>query len=80
LFLAGVGATLVMALGTAITVAVLATLAVTAQAFATRLASTSAGYGTVILRGIEAGAAALVLVFGALLLVGYLVAERMTFC
>jgi nickel/cobalt transporter (NicO) family protein len=80
LFWAGVGATLVMALGTAITVAALATLAVTAQAFAKRLASARPGYGTIVLRGIETGAAALVLAFGALLLVGYLVAERMTFC
>lgn len=80
LFWAGVGATLVMALGTAITVAALATLAVTAQAFAKRLASARAGYGTVLLRGIEVGAAALVLAFGALLLIGYLVAERLTFC
>jgi ABC-type nickel/cobalt efflux system permease component RcnA len=80
LFWAGVGATLVMALGTAITVAALATLAVTAQAVAKRLAATRAGRGTLLLRGIEVAAAALVLAFGVLLLVGYLVAERLTFC
>jgi len=80
LFWAGVAATFVMALGTAITVAVIATLAVTARAFAKQLASTRAGYSTVILRGIEVAAAALVLVFGVLLLVGYLVTERMQFC
>ena len=80
LFWAGVGATFVMALGTAITVAAIATLAVTARGLAKRIAATRAGYGTVMLRGLETAAAALVLAFGLLLLIGYLVTERMAFC
>jgi nickel/cobalt exporter len=80
LFWAGVGATFVMALGTAITVAAIATLAVTARGLAKRIAATHAGYGTVMLRGLETAAAALVLAFGLLLLIGYLVTERMAFC
>lgn len=35
------------------------------------------GYGAVLLRGIEAGAAALVLIFGVLLLAGYMASERL---
>jgi hypothetical protein len=37
-------------------------------------------HATLLLRGIEVAAAVLVLAFGVLLLVGYLVAERLTFC
>ena len=77
LFLAGIASTFVMGLGTAITVAAIATLAVAAKAAAKRLATTSAGYGTLALRGVEVGAALLVVVFGVLLLTGYMVSERM---
>jgi ABC-type nickel/cobalt efflux system permease component RcnA len=77
LFWAGVGATFVMGLGTALTVAAIATLAVSARALAGRFAKTRAGWGTVLLRGIEVGAAALVLVFGVLLLAGYMASERL---
>ena len=45
LFWAGVAATFVMGLGTAITVAVIATLAVNAQGLARRFAATRAGNG-----------------------------------
>jgi len=76
LFWAGVAATFVMGLGTAITVAAIATLAVTAKSLASRVAHTRSGYGMLALRGIEVGAACVVLAFGALLLVGYMVAER----
>ena len=76
LFWAGVASTFVMALGTAVTVATIATLAVTARSLASRVAHARSGYGTLMLRGIEAGAAVLVLGFGVLLLAGYLVAER----
>lgn len=76
LFWAGVVATFVMGLGTAITVAAIATLAVGAKSLATRFAARRTGYGTLMLRGLEVGAAALVLGFGTLLLIGYMAAER----
>lgn len=77
LFWAGVAATFIMGLGTAITVAAIATLAVGARSFAAKLAGTRGGYGELALRGIEVGAAVLVLAFGALLLMGYMASERM---
>jgi nickel/cobalt exporter len=76
LFWAGVAATFIMGLGTAITVAVIATLAVGARSLASRFAGSRSGYGMLALRGIEVGAAVLVLAFGTLLLLGYLAAER----
>jgi nickel/cobalt exporter len=76
LFLVGIGATLVMALGTFITVAVIATLAVGARAWAKRVAAHRSGYGALAMRGIEVGAAVLITLFGALLLTGYMVNER----
>jgi nickel/cobalt exporter len=76
LFWAGVAATFVMGLGTAITVAVIATVAVGARSMAKHIASTQSGYGMLALRGIEVGAAVVVLAFGTLLLLGYMVAER----
>src|SRR5215210_4547778 len=78
LFWAGVVATFVMGLGTAITVAAIATLAVGAKSLAARFASGRSGYGSLALRGIEVAAAALVLAFGTLLLIGYMAAERTT--
>ncbi len=78
LFWAGVAATLVMGLGTAITVAAIAIVAVSAKGLAQRFASGRDGGGTVVMRGIEFGAAALVLLFGAGLLLGYVAAERVT--
>jgi nickel/cobalt exporter len=77
LFWAGVASTLVMGLGTAITVAAIATLAVGAKAAAKRLAATRAGYGSLVLRGLEAGAALMVMALGVLLLTGYLASERL---
>jgi ABC-type nickel/cobalt efflux system permease component RcnA len=77
---AGVAATFVMALGTAITVAAIATIAVGARAFAARFASSQSGYGMLALRGIEVGAAVVIFAFGALLLAGYLYAERLPLC
>jgi ABC-type nickel/cobalt efflux system permease component RcnA len=76
LFWAGAAATFVMGLGTAITVAAIATLAVGAKSLARRFASSRAGYGMLALRGVEVGAAVLVLAFGTLLLAGYMAAER----
>jgi nickel/cobalt exporter len=77
LFWAGVVSTFVMGLGTAITVAAIATVAVGARAWAGRFAHARAGYGMLAMRGIEVGAAALIVAFGALLLTGYMVSERM---
>jgi nickel/cobalt exporter len=77
LFYAGVASTFVMGLGTAITVAAIATLAVGAKAVATRFAASRSGYGALLLRGVEVGAALLITVFGVLLLTGYMVSERM---
>ena len=75
LFWAGIAATFVMGLGTAITVATIAVIAVSAKGLASRLAGSRDGNGALIMRGIEFGAAALVLVFGVGLLLGYLGTE-----
>lgn len=77
LFWAGIASTFVMGLGTAITVAAVATLAVGARSLAKRLAGRPAGYGSIVVRGLEFGAAGLVLLFGVLLLTGYMASERM---
>jgi ABC-type nickel/cobalt efflux system permease component RcnA len=77
LFWAGVVSTFVMGLGTAMTVAAIATLAVSAKAFVRRFATEEIGYGSILLRSLEVGAAALVLVFGILLLAGYMASERL---
>jgi nickel/cobalt transporter (NicO) family protein len=78
LFWAGIAATFVMGLGTAITVATIAVLAVSAKDLARRLSAGREAGGTLIMRGIEFGAAGLVLLFGIGLLVGYIAAERVT--
>jgi len=77
LFWAGAASTLAMGLGTAITVATIATLAVGAKTLAKRLAAARAGYGAVIVRGLEVGAAFVVVLFGVLLLSGTMASERM---
>jgi nickel/cobalt exporter len=77
---AGVAATFVMALGTAITVAAIATLAVGARELAQRFAGTRSGYGMLAMRGIETAAAFVILAFGSLLLIGYLTSERLPLC
>jgi ABC-type nickel/cobalt efflux system permease component RcnA len=77
LFWAGVASTFVMGLGTAITVAAIATMAVGAKTLARRLAEQRAGWGSLALRGIEVAAAMVVLVFGLALLAGYMASERM---
>jgi len=76
LFWAGVAATFVMGLGTAITVATIATIAVVARNFASRMAGTKPGYGMLAMRGIEIAAAFVIIAFGSLLLAGYMVSER----
>jgi ABC-type nickel/cobalt efflux system permease component RcnA len=77
-FWAGVAATFVMGLGTAITVATIAVIAVSAKGFARRLSAGREGGGALVMRGVEFGAAGLVLLFGLGLLLGYIAAERVT--
>jgi nickel/cobalt exporter len=77
LFWAGVAATFVMGIGTAITVAAIAAIAVGARGIAQRFAKTRPGPGMLLLRGMEVAAALLVLVFGIALLTGYIASERM---
>ena len=64
IFWAGIAATFVMGLGTAITVAAIATLTVTATGLAARLAATRTGYGALALRGIEVAASVVLLLRG----------------
>jgi nickel/cobalt transporter (NicO) family protein len=78
LFWAGIAATFVMGLGTAITVAAIAVIAVSAKGLAQRMTAGREGSGALVMRGIEFGAAGLVLLFGAGLLLGYIAAERVT--
>lgn len=78
MFWAGIAATFVMGLGTAITVATIAVVAVSAKSVAGRLAGGRDGSGALVMRGIEFGAAALVMLFGIGLLLGYVAAERVT--
>jgi nickel/cobalt transporter (NicO) family protein len=78
LFWAGIAATLVMGLGTAITVATIAVIAVSAKDVARRLSAGGEGGGALVMRGLEFGAAGLVLLFGVGLLFGYIAAERVT--
>jgi nickel/cobalt exporter len=78
LFWAGVAATFVMGLGTAITVATIAVIAVSAKDLARRLSAGREAGGALVMRGIEFAAAGLVLLLGAGLLLGYVAAERVT--
>jgi len=69
---AGIAATLVMGLGTAITVASLAVLAVSARQSASVLTGADSPMGRKIIRGVEAGGSIAVLLFGLVLLAGNL--------
>jgi nickel/cobalt transporter (NicO) family protein len=77
LFWTGVGATLLMGLGTAITVAAIATVAVSARQAASRIAKSQSGVGMLAMRGVEVGASVLIIAFGALLLAGYMASEQL---
>ncbi|MCW5686858.1 MAG: nickel/cobalt transporter, partial [Pseudolabrys sp.] len=77
IFLTGIVATLAMGLGTALTVTAIAVLAVGGRGLASRLAKTKPGIGMILLRVLETVAAALVLAFGVLLLLGYLASEKL---
>jgi nickel/cobalt exporter len=67
---AGIAATLVMGLGTAVTVATLAVLAVSARKTAFILTGADGPFGRRLRRGVEACGAIAVLLFGVVLLVG----------
>jgi nickel/cobalt exporter len=77
LFAIGVASTFAMGLGTAITVAAIATLAVGARGLAGRFAKSKPGAGMVPLRALETAAAVVIILFGTALLTGYLVSERL---
>ena len=77
LFWIGVASTFLMGLGTAITVAAIATLAVGARGLAGRFAKAKPGAGMIFIRGLETAAALVIVVFGAALLTGYIVSERL---
>jgi nickel/cobalt transporter (NicO) family protein len=77
LFWIGVASTFLMGLGTAITVAAIATLAVAARGLAGRFAKAKPGAGMIFIRGLETAAALVIIVFGAALLTGYVVSERL---
>jgi nickel/cobalt exporter len=77
LFWIGVASTFLMGLGTAITVAAIATLAVGARGLAGRFAKAKPGVGMIFIRGLETAAALVIIVFGAALLTGYVVSERL---
>jgi len=78
LFWAGIAATFVMGLGTAITVATIAVIAVSAKGLARRITAGRGGSGALLMHGVEFAAAGLVLLFGVGLLLGYIAAERVT--
>ena len=77
LFWIGVASTFLMGLGTAITVAAIATLAVGARGLAGRFAKAKPGAGMIFIRGMETAAALVIVVFGVALLTGYMVSERL---
>jgi nickel/cobalt exporter len=78
IFAVGVLATFAMALGTAITVASIALIAVLGKGLAVRILKTRGGnqLGVAVL-GIEVAAAVLITAFGVLLFTGYMASERM---
>jgi nickel/cobalt transporter (NicO) family protein len=77
LFWIGVASTFLMGVGTAITVALIATLAVGARGLAGRFAKSKPGAGMILIRGLETAAALVIVLFGAALLTGYMVSERL---
>ena len=77
LFWVGVASTFVMGIGTAVTVAAIATLAVGAGSIARKLATSRNGVGMLALLGIEVAASILIVAFGLLLLTGYMANERL---
>ena len=77
IFLSGIAATFAMAVGVAITVTLIALLAVFGKALAVKISGAMGGRGDLALRAIEVFGALLVIAFGLLLLTGFLASERM---
>jgi nickel/cobalt exporter len=77
LFWTGISATLIMGLGTALTVSAIATLAIAARQVASRIAGARSEMGTLAMRALELGASVLIVAFGGLLLAGYLTTEQL---
>jgi nickel/cobalt exporter len=77
IFWVGVVATFVMAIGTAITVAVVASFALVARGFARRFAAHREGRGIVVLHALEVAGAILIVAFGVLLITGMMASERL---
>lgn len=77
IFWVGVVATFVMALGTAITVAAIASLALVARGLARRLSAQRAGGAMLALQGLELAGALFIVAFGALLITGMVASERL---
>jgi nickel/cobalt exporter len=76
-FWTGIGATLVMGFGTAVTVAAIATLTVAARQVAIRIAQAGSRTGRLAMRALEVGASVLIIAFGGLLLAGYAATEQL---
>ncbi|QRG09169.1 nickel/cobalt transporter [Xanthobacter dioxanivorans] len=77
-FASGVGAVFAMGLGTALTVTLIAAIAVYGKRLAVRLAGARTQRAEVLLSGLELTAAMLVMLFGFALLTGYIESERLT--
>lgn len=77
IFLTGVAATFAMSAGVAITVTVIALLAVFGKSIAVRLAGAMGGRGELVLRAIEVLGALVIVAFGVLLLFGFMASERL---
>jgi nickel/cobalt exporter len=76
IFWAGVAATFVMALGTAITVSALAALAVTSRDAAMRFAGAGSGWGAALWTGISVAGAGAIFLFGAAMMLASLGPSR----
>ena len=66
-----------MGVGTAITIAAIATVAVYARNLASRMTDARPGRGTLAIRRIEAGASAMIIVVCLLLLAGFMASEQL---
>ncbi|UPT84632.1 hypothetical protein HAP41_0000030295 [Bradyrhizobium barranii subsp. apii] len=73
----GVGAKLLMGLGTALTAALIATIAVSAREVGGRMAKAQAGFGMLAIRAVEVAASVAIVAFGALLMAGYMATEQL---
>lgn len=78
IFWVGAASTLLMGLGTALTVTAIAAIAVFGKRIAVRLAASRQGNGgAILLRGVEFAASLALVAFGLALLTGYMASERL---